>query len=98
MSIGLIMRSALLEEIVSKSEGADVKDTVFTVPLLCDCIINMIHDMEKDIMLPLKKGADRVIAQEGSWNWFTTSDLGFPLADDDYYRCIRWLDHMLATA
>ena len=49
------MRSALPEEIVTRSEGEDVKDTVFTVPLLRDCIINMVHDMEKDIGLPLKR-------------------------------------------
>ena len=54
------MRSALPEEIVARSEGKDVKDTVFTVPLLCDCIINMIHGMEKNIELPLERGADRV--------------------------------------
>ena len=53
-------RSALPEEIIARSEGEDVKDTVFTVPLLLDYIINMIHDMEKDIELPLKKGADGV--------------------------------------
>ena len=52
------MRSALPEEIVARSEGKDVKDTVSTVQLLRDCIINMIHDMEKDMKLPLKKGAD----------------------------------------
>ena len=46
----------------------------------------MIHDMEKDIELPLKKGAERATAQEGPWKWFTTSDLGFPLVDDDYNR------------
>ena len=37
---------------------------MFTVPLLRDCIINMIHDMEKDIELSLKKDADRI--QDGS--------------------------------
>ena len=46
----------------------------------------MIHDMEKDIELPLKKGAERATAQEGPWKWFTTSDLGFLLVDDDYNR------------
>ena len=60
---GLLMRLALPEEIVARSEGEDVKDTVFTVPLLRDCIINMIHDMEKDIKLPLKNGADRALSK-----------------------------------
>ena len=80
------MRSALSEEMVARSEGEDVRDTVFTVPLLRDCIINMIHDMEKDIELPLKKGVDMITTQEGPWKWFTTSDLGFPLVDDDCSR------------
>ena len=61
------MRSALPDEIVARAQGEDVRraegedvgDTVFTVPLLHECITNMIHDMEKDIKLPLKKGADR---------------------------------------
>ena len=53
------MRSALPEQLAARSEGEDVKDTVFTVPLLRDCIINMIHDMENDIELPLKKNTDR---------------------------------------
>ena len=86
------MRSALPEEIVARSEGEDVRDTVFTVPLLRDCIINMIHDMEKDIELPLKKDAGRTClgtAQEGPWKWFTTSDLGFPLVDVEYHRQIH---------
>jgi len=52
VSIGLLIRSALPEEIVARSGGEDVKDTVFTVPLLRDCIINMIHYMEKDNELP----------------------------------------------
>ena len=55
----MLMRSALPQEIVTRSEGGDVRGTVFTVPLLRDCIINILHDMEKDIELPLKKGADR---------------------------------------
>ena len=59
------MRSALPEELAARSEGEVVQDTVFTVPLLRDCIINMIHDMENDIELPLKKSADRVTAPEG---------------------------------
>ena len=59
VTTGLLMRSALPQEIVTRSEGGDVRGTVFTVPLLRDCIINMIHDMEKDIELPSKKGADR---------------------------------------
>ena len=50
-SMGLLMRSALLEEIVSEAEGGYVKDAVFTLPLIHGCIINMIHDIEKDIKL-----------------------------------------------
>jgi len=64
----LLMRSALPEEIVARSEGEDVRDTVFTVPLLRDCIINMIHDMEKDIELPLKKGAGRTLPKKAHGN------------------------------
>ena len=59
---------------------------MFTVLLLCDSIINMIHDMEKDIELPLKRGVERATALEAPWKWFTASDLGFPLVDDDYNR------------
>ena len=59
---------------------------MFTVPLLHECITNMIHDMEKDIKLPLKKGDDRSTFREAPWKWFTMSDLGFPLVDDEYYR------------
>ena len=70
------MMSALPEEIAARSVGGDVKDTVFTVPLLRDCIINMMHDMEKDIELPLKKGAARVIALEGPWKWLHPLTLG----------------------
>ena len=55
------MRPALPEELVARAEGEDIRDTVFTVPLLRDCIINMIHNTEKDIKLPLKKGADRAL-------------------------------------
>ena len=58
---GLLMRSALPEEIIARAEGEDV----FTVLLLHECITNMIHDMEKDIELPLKKGADRSPCEEG---------------------------------
>ena len=53
-SRSLLMRSALPEELVARAEGEDIRDTVFTVPLLRNCIINMIHDMEKNIELPLK--------------------------------------------
>ena len=67
---GLLMRSALPEEIVARSEGEDVKDTVFTVPLLHDCIINMIHDMERDIKLPLKNDADKTLSKMVHGNGF----------------------------
>ena len=60
-----------------------------TVLLLHDCIINMIHDMEKDIELPPKKGKERVTAYESPWKWFTASELGFPLLDDNYNRPIH---------
>jgi len=59
------MRSALPEELTARSEGKVAQGTVFTVPLIRDCIINMIHDMENDMELPLKKGADKVTAPEG---------------------------------
>ena len=71
---------------MARAEGEDIRDTVFTVPLLCDCIINMIHNMEKDIELPLKEGVEQGTAQESPWKWFTASDLGFPLLDDNYNR------------
>ena len=58
------MRSALPEEIVARLGRENVKDTVFTVPLLRYCIINMVHDIEKDIELPLKKSDDGVTARE----------------------------------
>ena len=89
VSRGLLMRSALPEELVARAEGSDFRDTVYTVPLLHDCIINMIHDMEKDIELPLKKGKERVTAYESPWKWFTASELGFPLLDDNYNRPIH---------
>ena len=83
------MRSALPEELVARAEGEDIRDTVFTVPLLRDCIINMIHNMEKDIELPLKEGVERATAQESPWKWFIASDLGFPLLDDNYNRLMH---------
>lgn len=89
VSRGLLMRSALPEELVTGLEGEVAQDTVYTVSLIRDCIINMIHDMEQDIELPLKKGADKVTARDGPWKWFTPSDLGFPLVDDNYCRPIH---------
>ena len=88
VSRGLLMRSALPEELTARAEGADFRDTVYTVPLLRECITNMIHDMEKDIDLPIK-GADRSTSCEPPWKWFTSSDLGFPLLDDIYDRPIH---------
>ena len=85
----LLMRSALPEELAARAEGADFRDTVYTVLLLRECIINMIHNMEKDIELPLIKGADRSTSCEPPWKWFTSSDLGFPLLDDNYNRPIH---------
>ena len=35
---------------------------------------------------PLIQWATATTAQEGPWNWFTTSDLGFPLVNDEYHR------------
>ena len=64
----MLMRSALPEGIVARSEGEDIRDTVFTVPLLRDCIINMIHDMEQDIELLLKKGAGRALPKKAHGN------------------------------
>ena len=84
VSRGLLMRSALPEELVARAEDEDIRDTVFTVPLLRDCIVNMIHDMEKDIELPLKRGVEWATAQEAPWKWFTASDLGFSLVDDNF--------------
>ena len=86
VSRGLLMRSALPEELEARAEGEDIRDTVFTVPLLRDYIINMIHNMEKDIELPRKEGVEQVAAQEPPWKWFTASELGFPLLDDNYDR------------
>ena len=83
------MRSALPEELEARAEGEDIRDTVFTVPLLRDCIINMIHNMERDIELPRKEGVVQVVAQEPPWKWFTASELGFPLLDDNYNRLMH---------
>jgi len=93
---GLLMRSALPEELVARAEGEDIRDTVITVPLLRDCIINMIHNMEKDIELPLKRGVERVTSQKPPWKWFTASDLGFPLVDDNYKRPMHLLVEVYA--
>ena len=61
---GLLMRSALPEELEARAEGEDIRDTVFTVPLLRDCIINMIHNMERDIELTRKERVVKVIGPE----------------------------------
>ena len=37
VSRGLLMRLALPEELEARAEGEDIRDTVFTVPLLRDC-------------------------------------------------------------
>ena len=76
VTTGLLMRSALPEEIVARLEGEDVKDTVFTVPLLRDCIINMIHDIVKDIELPLKKGAGKALPKRVPRNGLQPLTLG----------------------
>ena len=83
------MRSALPEELEARAEGVDIRDTVFTVPLFRDCIINMIHNMEGDIELPQKERVVRATGQEPSWKWFTASELGFPLLDENYDRPIH---------
>ena len=41
------------------TERGEVRDTVFTLPHLHDCIIRMIEDMEKDVRLPDKKNEIR---------------------------------------
>ena len=58
----------------------------------------MIHEMEKDIELLLKKGTDRITFREDPWKWFTTSDLRFPLVDIEYYRLMHPMIEAYASA
>ena len=45
--IGLLVRSALPEELNLMAAGGDVKGTVMTIPFLWTCITNMIADLER---------------------------------------------------
>jgi len=71
--IGLLVRSALPEELNSMAAGEDVKETVMTIPFLRTCIINMIVDLEKRFILVGNK-------------WFTSYELGSPMVSDEHDR------------
>jgi len=83
--IGLLVRSALLEELNQMAAGGDVKETVMTIPFLRACIANMIADQErKSISAGNKKRA--LANPEAPWKWFTSYELGFPLSQDEHER------------
>ena len=84
-NIGLLVRSALPEELNQMAAGGDVMKPVMTVPFLRACIINIIADQEtKSISDGNKRRASAI--PEASWNWFTSYELDFPLETDEHER------------
>jgi len=83
--IGLLVRSALPEQLNQMAARGDVKETVMTIPFLRACITNMIADQErKSISDGNKKWALAIPA--APWTWFTSYELGFPLLTDEHER------------
>ena len=82
--IGLLVCSALPEELYSIAAGGDAKETVMTILFLRTCIINMIGDMERKYTLD---GGNT--STEAPWQWFTSYGLGFPLISDKHERTVH---------
>jgi len=83
--IGLLVRSALPEELNQMATGGDVKETVMTILFLRAGITNMIEDQERKSISDGNK--KRVLAiLEAPWKWFTSYELGFPLLTDEHER------------
>jgi len=53
--IGLLVRSALPEELNQMAAGGDVKETVMTMPFLRACITNMIADQKRKSSLTVTR-------------------------------------------
>jgi len=83
--IGLLVRSALPEELNQMAAGGDVMETVTTIPYLRACITNMIADQEKKSISDGNKKRALAIP-EASWKWFTSYELSFPLLTDEHER------------
>ena len=83
--IGLLMRSALPEELISMAAGGDVKETVMTIPFLRTCIVNMIADLEKRFTSDGNK-TRALVQPEAPWIFFISYELGFPLVSDEHDR------------
>ena len=47
LHIGLLVHSAILEELNSMAAGGDVTETVTTIPFLRTCLTNMIANLER---------------------------------------------------
>jgi len=83
--IGLLVRSALLEELNSMAAGGGVKETVMTIPFLQTFIINIIAGLEKRFTSDCDKR--RALAQpETPWKWFTSYEIGFHMVSDEHDR------------
>jgi len=75
--IGLLVRSALPEELNAMASGEDVKETVMTIPFLRTCLASMISDLKKRHTTVGNKR--RALSKpEDPWQWFTSYELGFP--------------------
>jgi len=83
--IGLLVRSALPEELNQMAAGGDVKETVMTISFLRACITNMIADQERKSISDGNKRRALAIP-EAPWKWFTSYELGFPLLTDEHER------------
>jgi len=83
--IGLLVHSALPEELNQMAAGWDVKETVMTIPFLRACITNMIADQERKSISDGNKRRALAIP-EAPWKWFTSYELGFPLVMDEHER------------
>jgi len=66
-NIGLLVSSALPEELKLMAAGGDVMETVMTIPFLRACITNMIADLERKSISDGNK--TRVLVKpEAPWN------------------------------
>jgi len=83
--IGLLVRSALPEELNQMAAGGDVKETVMTIPFLRACIANMIADQERKFIFDGNKKRALAIP-EAPWKWLTSYEFGFPMLKDEHER------------
>ena len=91
--MGLIFRSALLEELEWDNRAEDV---ALSLDAIERCLINMLTALDRDTpqtkdglvphSLPMQ---EPTTFQEPPWLWFTLPELGFPLLTDEYRRPIH---------